>query len=98
MRRDWPVLRLGQVKLILTSGDCLAMTRWLEQTNGPRQILMVMNRSGTVQTVELPGRKIELAPYGWLLEADGQPIVPNEDQPIVPTGIQPDVPVQGQSA
>jgi len=89
LRRDWPVLRLGQVKLILTSGDCLAMTRWLEQAEGPHHILMVMNRSGSAQTVELPARKIELAPYGWLLEADGQPVVPTLSPSIIPIDSQP---------
>ena len=76
LRRDWPVLCLGQAKLILTSGDCLAMTRWLDQSDGPQNVLLVMNRSSLEQTVELPARKIVLPPFGWLLEADGKPLEP----------------------
>ena len=76
MRRDWAVLRAGLVKLLLTAGDCLVMVRWLsESAEGPRHVLLAMNRGNTEHRIDLPGRKIVLPPYGWLLEADSKPVI-----------------------
>ncbi|HBP38597.1 MAG TPA: hypothetical protein DD640_07635, partial [Clostridiales bacterium] len=87
LRRTLPVLRTGEYRMLQATGDCAifsrslpdgrdAFGRWQE---GPRQVVLAVNRCPEPCLAVWDDRRIELPGYGWLLEIDGR-----EVQPVIP--------------
>lgn len=80
LRRDWLVLRSGRLTTHLAHQDCIVMERMLLKESdrsgddGPSSVFVALNRSDEPRTITTGEKTITLDAFGWVFEADHQPI------------------------
>lgn len=83
LRLRLPVLRTGTFAMLLAAADCAVFSRELpdgcdifdQLQEGPRQVLLAINRSPEPRQVQLEDRLILLPGFGGWLEIDGRQVL-----------------------